>query len=119
MKRIIITLLALTFMLTMVVACSDDEETNSDIGSSVTNGTQPSNEELTSEELDAWGNISIEVEPGDGGLSSNDTVTSSDEAASTDTTTSTDASSTTSSTPSSSASSNDKDQGYGPWVPLG
>ncbi len=82
MNKIIVSLLVLTFMLTTVVACSDDD----------TDGTQssaPSVEGMTSENLDAWGNVSLGIE----GVDSNSGITST-------------------------TSSADKDQGYEDWVPL-
>lgn len=59
MKRLFLMLLALTLMVTIFVAC---DENNTDNNSSTTNTSDVSSvEELTSEEQDAWGNTSLDV----------------------------------------------------------
>lgn len=137
----------MTLLLTAFVACGGDDDTDNasstdkDVQAVKPNGSS-SVQSLTSEELDAWGDVSIGFESGDntygdgtasngGGTSSDSTVTSnsaSEPTDSTDSTTSTgnSATSTTESTNSSatssknnnSVSSNPKDQGFGPWIPI-
>lgn len=155
MKKLIIALLAMTLILTAFVACSGNDSDNA----SSTNNTPSTDkiveaikpndsssvQSLTSDELDAWGDVSIGFESEDdtssnettsGGenTSSDGTVTSdasSGSATSTDSTSSTgnSATSTNSSTTSSknntttssknnnSASSDPKDLGFFPWKP--
>lgn len=153
MKKLIIALLAMTLILTAFVACSGNDSDNA----SSTNNTPSTDkiveaikpndsssvQSLTSDELDAWGDVSIGFESGDdtssdettsGGenTSSDGTVTSDAASDSTESNSSTgnSATSTNSSTTSSknntttssknnnSASSDPKDQGFGPWKPI-
>ena len=143
MKKLIIALLAMTLMLTAFVACGDnDTDSTSSTNDNKVDGVKPNGsssvQSLTSDELDAWGDVSIGFESGNdtssdetisGGenTSSDGTVTSdasSGSENSTDSTSSTgnSATSTNSSTTSSknnnSASSDPKDQGFGPWKPI-
>ncbi len=97
MKRIITALLVLTFMLTMTVACGNDDEKN-DTGSQANTSSV---EEMTSEELEAWGDVQIQIETSSEG---NTQTTVSD-------------GSSTGSTASGTTSS-DKDEGFLDWVPI-
>ena len=142
MKKLIVALLAMTLMLTAFVACGGDDADNaSSANDNKVDAVKPNDsssvQSLTSDQLDAWGDVSIGFESGDstygdetssndGNTTSNDTVTSdtsSDSASSTDSTTST-GNSATSTTGSATGSKNnntssyDKDQGFDPWIPI-
>ena len=142
MKKLIIALLAMTLLLTAFVACGGDDTDNASSTDKEVQAVKPNGsssvQSLTSEEMDAWGDVSIGFESGDstygdgtasngGGTSSDSTVTSnsaSEPTDSTDSTTSTGNSATstnssaTSSKNNNSVSSNPKDQGFGPWIPI-
>lgn len=133
MKKIIIALVALTLMLTAFAACGgkDGHEISGSGGSGSiadTGGNESTASEMTSEEKDAWGNVSIDM-GGDsqsssisGGASTSTPTNSTPSGSGTSSTsgsgTSSNAGSSSSSGNSSSNSSSDKDQGFNPWIPF-
>ena len=132
MKKLIATLLIMTFILTVFVACGDkksDGGSNSG-SSSKTNGTVDANTSsvasLTSEQEDLWGDVSIGFGTEDPVSSSvesssdkTDSVSSGDSSSSAASSTTASANGTSSSASSSVPSSEDKDQGYEDWIPIG
>ena len=133
MKKIIIALVALTLMLTAFAACGgkDGYEISGSGGSGSiadTGGNESTASEMTSEEKDAWGNVSIDM-GGDSQSSStsggaatstptNSTPSGSGTSSTSGSGTSSNAGSSSSSGNSSSNSSSDKDQGFNPWIPF-
>ena len=133
LKKIIIALVALTLMLTAFAACGgkDGHEISGSGGSGSiadTGGNESTASEMTSEEKDAWGNVSIDM-GGDsqssstsGGASTSTPTNSTPSGSGTSSTSgsgpASTAGSSSSSGNSSSNSSSDKDQGFNPWIPF-
>ena len=133
LKKIIIALVALTLMLTAFAACGgkDGHEISGSGGSGSiadTGGNESTASEMTSEEKEAWGDVSIDM-GGDsqssstsGGASTSTPTNSTPSGSGTSSTsgsgTSSNAGSSSSSGNSSSNSSSDKDQGFNPWIPF-
>ena len=115
-------------MLTMVVACSDDDTEGTESTTSA-GGDASSTIGLTSEELDAWGDISIglettipsEEQTTESKTESTDSKTETTESKTESTeskTESTESKTETTSSKTESTSSVDKDFGFGPYIPL-
>ena len=121
MKRFFLLLLATGLMMTVTVACGNDNKKGGN-----TNGTSdktPASSNgstvgvtsggMTSEELDAWGNVSMGFDtPSQSGSTSNEQTSTSNEETSSKTESQT-------ATGSEDQTSNDKDEGFGAWAPIG
>ena len=119
MKKIILTLLAITLILSVLAACvkNYNDYNKSDTTTSSQNSIVSS--EIDQSELEDWwgNNASIEVET-NSNVSSDKQNSSSTNSSTTSSTTSSATSSTASTGGTSSATSSyDKDQGFGDWVP--
>lgn len=148
MKKIIIALVALTLMLTAFAACGgkDGHEISGSGGSGSiadTGGNESTASEMTSEEKDAWGNVSIDMGGGSqssstSGSASTSTPTNSTPSGSGTSSTSGSGSSSnagnssssgsssssvssgssSSSSTSSSSQTSDKDSSWSEWIPF-
>ena len=126
LKKIIIALVALTLMLTAFAACGgkDGHEISGSGGSGSiadTGGNESTASEMTSEEKDAWGNVSIDMGGDSQSSSTSGSGNSSNAGNSSSSGSSSSSVSSGSSSSSSTSSSNqtsDKDQGFSSWIPF-